>query len=250
VLVETLLNALGETFAKTRSPQLESIVNFAAQRRGAWIAQKAASLPPATKLLDAGAGQCQYRDLFAHCVYKTQDFAKYAGTPSGPLREDWRYGHLDYVCDIEAIPVPDGEFDAVLCTEVLEHVQRPIEVLRELSRIVRPGGRIFLTAPLASGLHQRPHHYYGGYTPHFYETFLPQHGVRLTEIQPIGGLMLHAAQEAYRVGRALSEQVPEKLPLLPRFLLMYWLPYYLSRWEARFDMPEFTVGYMIEGVKQ
>lgn len=138
----------------------------------------------------------------------------------------------------------------MLCTEVLEHVPRPIDAVRELSRILRPGGRMLLTTPLASGLHQRPHHYYGGYTPHFFETFLPQNQVEVVEIRPIGGLMLHVAQEVHRVGRAVHDAMPTKFPKFARYALLYWLPLYLARLERQMPVEEFTVGYMVEGRKQ
>lgn len=75
-----------------RSAEIDVIVNFAGYARQAWIAAKAASLAVESKILDAGAGECQYRDLFAHCEYQAQDFAQYHGTTNGPLLESWKYG--------------------------------------------------------------------------------------------------------------------------------------------------------------
>jgi 2-polyprenyl-3-methyl-5-hydroxy-6-metoxy-1,4-benzoquinol methylase len=230
--------------------ETDKIINFAAYRRRAWISEKARQLAPGATVLDAGAGECQYRGLFAHCTYKAQDFAQYTGTESGLLKESWRYGALDYVCDIAAIPVADGAFDAVLCSEVLEHVAQPIDVIRELARVLRPGGKLWLTAPLASGLHQRPHHYYGGYTPHFYERFLPAHQLEIAELNPLGGLMLHVAQEIHRVGRMLDAQRAARLSPWMRLALLYWLPRYLSAREHQVHIEEFTVGYMVEAVKR
>jgi ubiquinone/menaquinone biosynthesis C-methylase UbiE len=183
----------------------DEVVNVAAHIRDQWVAAKASSLAPGTRVLDAGAGQCQYRQLFSHCEYKTQDFAGYVGTSAGSQVEAWDYGHIDYVSDITNIPVPDGSFDVVLCTEVLEHVARPIETLQELGRILAPKGRLFLTAPLSSGLHQQPYHYYGGFSPHFYKKFLPEFGFDTVDILPTGGLMKHVGQEVHRAGRVLTD---------------------------------------------
>ncbi|MDH4185754.1 MAG: class I SAM-dependent methyltransferase, partial [Nitrospira sp.] len=225
------------------------VANFGAHVRDAWVAQLAASLRPGSRVLDAGAGECRYRENFSHCRYQAQDSAQYAGTGAGVLAERWSYGRLDYVCDITEIPVEDQCFDAVLCTEVLEHVPQPIAALKELSRVLVKGGGLFLSAPLGSGLHQQPHHYYGGYTPHFYRRFLPECGLELRELKPIGGLMRNVAQETYRAGRVLTEQAPQELTTIARFLLTDWLPKYIAAFDAKIPVEEFTVGYLVEAVK-
>ncbi|HEX2233434.1 MAG TPA: methyltransferase domain-containing protein [Thermoleophilaceae bacterium] len=55
----------------------------------------------------------------------------------------------DLVLDLDRTPYPlgDGSFDQILCQDVLEHVQRPLEVLAELHRIGRSGARIHLRTP-------------------------------------------------------------------------------------------------------
>jgi 2-polyprenyl-3-methyl-5-hydroxy-6-metoxy-1,4-benzoquinol methylase len=45
----------------------------------------------------------------------------------------------------EALPFADGEFDAAICWDVVEHVRDPDALLGELARVVRPGGRVLLT---------------------------------------------------------------------------------------------------------
>jgi SAM-dependent methyltransferase len=227
----------------------DAIVNFNAHTRNEWVASKAKNIKSGLKVLDAGAGECQYSPLFRHCDYKTQDFREYLGTSSGPLVEEWKYGKIDYICDIIAIPVPDGSFDVVLCTEVLEHVPRPIETLQELSRILVPGGVLLLTAPLASGLHQQPFHFYGGYSPNFYRKFMQEFGLEITELKPIGGLMRHVGQEVSRVGRILKARVPQKLSFLKEYILMCWLPKFLAKTDDEVFVEEFTVGYLVEAKK-
>lgn len=228
---------------------VSSIINFSANWRDEWVIHKAAEVPRGARVLDAGAGECRYRTYFAHTDYSTQDFAGYAGTPEGLQKEEWRYGKIDYVCDITSIPVPDDSFDLVLCTEVLEHVSDPIATLRELIRVLRPGGRLLLTAPLGSGLHQQPYHYYGGFTPYFYKDYLTRFGAIVTEVTPLGGLLRHVAQECHRVGRVISENKgngPEKSIL---DLLMNWLPRVLSGLDEKYFVEEFTVGYLVEARK-
>lgn len=233
------------------APTVDRVINHSAYARNAWVAEKAAALPAGTRVLDAGAGECQYRRLFDHCEYRAQDFAQYDGTPRGASAENWNYGGLDYVCDITAIPVDDASFDAVLCTEVLEHVPDPVAAIREFARILRPGGRLLLSAPLASGLHQEPFHFYGGFTPHFYRRFLGDAGLEVAEIRPLGGLMKHAAQEVHRVARLLDRKPTTLRDALFNFLMMDWLPRELARLEAAGPaFEEFTVGYLVEATRR
>ncbi|MDP3539057.1 MAG: class I SAM-dependent methyltransferase [Azonexus sp.] len=228
---------------------VSAIINFSAKWRDEWVIRKASEIPNGALVLDAGAGECQYRKYFGHTNYSAQDFAGYEGTSDGLQKEQWNYGKIDYVCDITSIPVPDESFDVVLCTEVLEHVPDPIATLKELTRVLRPGGRLLLSAPLGCGLHQQPYHYYGGFTPYFYKDYLSRFGAEVTEMTPLGGLLRHVAQECHRVGRVISENkanVPEKSIL---DLMMNWLPRVLSGLDDKYFVEEFTVGYLVEARK-
>jgi len=50
--------------------------------------------------------------------------------------------------------MPDAYFDRVLCTEVIEHASRPEDLLREIGRLLKPGGRLVMTTPIR--LTERP----------------------------------------------------------------------------------------------
>lgn len=208
-------------------------------------------------MLDIGAGSCPYRELFAHCSYKTQDFQ---GLESGQLRDPSGYGKIDYVCDAAAIPVPDQSFDAVLCTEVLEHVPEPIKVIGEIGRILKPGGVALLTAPLGSGLHQEPFHFYGGYTPFWYRRFLEGAGFGRISIEPNGGFFKHYGQESIRFARMsyppktglglLGQAVlfPLWILMAPIFVLV--LPWLCHRLDQTETERKFTVGYHVVAVRK
>lgn len=49
--------------------------------------------------------------------------------------------------DAHRLPFPDGSFDRVICSEVLEHVPDPDQVLSEISRILKPGGLFAASVP-------------------------------------------------------------------------------------------------------
>lgn len=227
---------------------LGEIHNFNQRERDRWMRAKAATVPAGARVLDVGAGTCPYRELFAHCDYRTHDFKQYEGVKLGNTHE---YGHIDYVSDVAGIPAPDASFDLVLCTEVLEHVPEPIAALREMTRLLRPGGRLLVTAPLASGLHQLPFHFYGGYTPGWYQHFGARFGLHVREITPNGGFFRHLAQECARVSWTLPEHAHLHGANLAFVQQLFgdWLPQYLFGLEDGHMAPQFTIGYHVEAVK-
>jgi SAM-dependent methyltransferase len=64
--------------------------------------------------------------------------------------------HADLHGSIDAIPVEDASFDVVLCLQVLEHVPDPAAAIRELRRVVRPGGRVLLATHGVYPFHPNP----------------------------------------------------------------------------------------------
>lgn len=58
---------------------------------------------------------------------------------------------VDHAWDIQAIDCPDGRFDLVVCSHVLEHVDAE-QALRELRRVLSPGGAAWLMVPICEGL--------------------------------------------------------------------------------------------------
>ncbi len=90
------------------------------------------------------------------------------------------------MASLEQLPVPDASFDAVLNTQVLEHVADPARVAGELLRVLVPGGRLWLTAPLLWPLHEEPHDYWR-FTSHGLRHVLEQTGFRVERLEPRGG---------------------------------------------------------------
>jgi SAM-dependent methyltransferase len=61
--------------------------------------------------------------------------------------------------------IPNDEFDAVLCTEVLEHAISPQLVIQEIWRVLKPGGFAIVTTPFIYGIHGEPDDF-RRYTPY------------------------------------------------------------------------------------
>jgi len=83
----------------------------------------------------------KYETLFAKCDYKTLDVSK-----------DY---NPDIVGDIHAIPLADASVDGVMCRSVLEHVERPADAIREMYRVLKPGGLAFIQVPSTYPYHAR-----------------------------------------------------------------------------------------------
>lgn len=181
------------------------------------IEQLAQKLPAGTYLLDAGAGECAYKKYFTHCRYVSIDLA---------VGEDkWNYQNLDYIAPLDNMPFEDNTFDAVLCTQVLEHLEWPRECTREMCRVLKPGGKLYLTAPMAHMEHQTPYDFFR-YTSYGLRSICEHAGFRKVEIIPFGGMYVRWAYELPR-GMSIFPAVrrPDRkirlstLPLLPVRLL-------------------------------
>jgi SAM-dependent methyltransferase len=144
----------------------------------------AAGLPPQSKVLDAGAGNAPYAELFAQCEYVTADWPQ--SVHEGARR-------ADILASLEALPVPDESFHAVLCTEVLEHIAEPDRVLAEFHRVLAPQGRLCLTTPFAWPLHEEPFDFYR-YTPYALSHLLEHAGFAEVSIEHRAGFLATLAQ--------------------------------------------------------
>lgn len=78
-------------------------------------------------------------------------------------------------CRVERLPFRGGSFDAVLCTQVLEHVPDPSVAIAEASRVLSPDGRLILTIPFVAAEHEEPHDYFR-FTQFGIRTLLEAHG--------------------------------------------------------------------------
>jgi SAM-dependent methyltransferase len=104
-------------------------------------------------LLDVGAGESPWREMAPYVEYVAAD-AKHADSFGMRQRPDIVY------YDGSKLPFPEGSFDHVLCTEVLEHVAEPRRFLSEIRRVLRSGGTLILTVPWSARLHHLPHDYH------------------------------------------------------------------------------------------
>jgi SAM-dependent methyltransferase len=90
-------------------------------------------LRPPVRILDVGCGDMPY-------------YPRFAGVAIDYVGSDVEPGpRVTYVCPAESLAVEDATFDLVLCTQVLEHVDAPGAALREIARVLKPGGHAFVS---------------------------------------------------------------------------------------------------------
>jgi ubiquinone/menaquinone biosynthesis C-methylase UbiE len=166
-----------------------------------WLSQTLLKIPEGSRILDAGAGEQQFKNLCSHLNYVAQDFAQYngQGNERGLQVGAWNQTQLDIISDITAIPEPDESFDAIMCVEVFEHLPEPLLALKEFSRLLRPNGNLIITAPFCSLTHFAPYYFYTGFSRYFYEYHIPKFGLTIVDFQENGNFFEYLAQEVRRV---------------------------------------------------
>lgn len=204
-------------------------------RRDQWVRNKLASLQPGLRILDVGAGECPYRQHCSHLDYVSQDVALYdgVGNATGLQTGRWDTSRVDLRCDILEIKEPNASFDAILCTEVIEHVPDPQAVIEVLARLLKPRGRLLLTAPFVSWTHFAPHFYCTGFSRYFYEHHLNRVGLRPTEITANGEFFEFLAQELLRVPLATERYSKSRFNFFDKLALSY-----MRRRLKRFDQEQ------------
>lgn len=219
--------------------------------RDDFVRAQLASLKPGSILLDAGCGSQRYRPYCGHLEYKSQDFGQYVRDEKPLLGSNpggcggaagYGYGKIDYVGDIWDIKAAGETFDAILCTEVFEHIPYPIEALKEFSRLLKPGGSLILTAPSNSLRHMDPYFFYSGFSDRWYEKFLKEFGFQTDQLEPVGDYYWWMFIEIYRTSMAHSAFA--KMALLPALL------YYLLKRKSAESASTLCLGYHLVAKKK
>lgn len=185
VYLKKILNVVWPSNLLTPQPQID-----------VWVIEKLSGLPNGSRILDAGAGTQPYKKFCDHLEYVSQDFGEYNGYGDGAgLQEKgFSYNDLHIVCDICSVPEADASFDAVLCTEVFEHIPDPVSALKELFRLLKPRGLLILTAPFCSLTHFSPFHFASGFNSYWWKYWLQKINFSEFIVTSYGGFFDFIAQ--------------------------------------------------------
>ncbi len=133
------------------------------------------------RLLDAGCGNAWVKSEFSR--YDTP--VEYYGVDLAVGDEDLTY-KVSALADLHHLPFKDNSFDKAISNSVLEHVESPARVFSEMVRVVRPGGRIYLSVPFSFALHQRPYDYHR-FSKYILELYAVRNNLKIIELWPMGG---------------------------------------------------------------
>jgi SAM-dependent methyltransferase len=135
--------------------------------------------------LDLGAGLSPFKGVVERLggKYLSQDFSSYIpnNKEMGLQNDDWNYPRHDFVCDINDFE-PGIQFQNLICTEVLEHVPDPIAVLAKISNLVETNGKVIITVPMLSLVHQAPYYYSSGLSVYWFTKWAPEFNLKIDEL--------------------------------------------------------------------
>lgn len=127
-------------------------------------------------VLDIGCGNKPYLCFFEDRI------SSYTGCDVVQSSE----GLVDILCLATEIPLEDNSKDTIFTTQVIEHVADHRKMLAEAYRILKPGGHIILSGPMAWEHHEMPHDFFR-FTRYGFEWLLKQQGFTDIQITPNGG---------------------------------------------------------------
>ena len=125
------------------------------------------------RMVDVGCGQQPYRHLFG--------VDEYCGVELD-TEDNRRTKKADFFYDGKTLPFASGNFDALLCNQVLEHVPDDEAFIAELARVVKPGGLLVVTAPFVWDEHEQPYDF-KRYTSFGIQALMERHGLSVVEFR-------------------------------------------------------------------
>ena len=125
-----------------------------------------------------------------------------------------------------ALPFPDDYFDAVVAKDILEHIQRPWQMLSQVKRVVRPGGYILASVICERGRRTWDDYtHVRGFTRHSLRQMFTDAGLEVMAIWRMGGVPLTSRMDSIRL-----------VPYLLRFPIFDWI--WTSSYEIKARRPE------------
>ncbi len=190
-------------------------------------------------LLDVGCGDMPYRE-FAQAYVERYDSLDIERRASG----------VTYLGDAEDMRmVPDSAYDTAMCLSVLEHLPNPRQALSEMNRVLKEGGRLILSVPHLSRLHEEPHDYHR-FTRHGLRVMLEATGFSVVALSPAGGLWAFLGHQVSTVWLCALWGIPvvRDIAFFLNRVFCVWPAYLLDRVTDRNKI--FALGYVCVAEKR
>lgn len=134
-------------------------------------------------LIDLGCGQKPYKAIFSKYINS------YFGVDDSHAfychcRED---NEVDLWTDCTNTGLKDSYFDTLLCTEVLEHISEPENLLNEANRLLKREGVVIMTVPFSWQIHAKPNDFYR-FSPYGIKYQFEKNGFEILEIKAMEGM--------------------------------------------------------------
>jgi SAM-dependent methyltransferase len=144
---------------------------------------------PGAYVLDAGTGDRPHKAIFENANYHSTDIKQ-------------NRSQLTFVSDLSRLPVVDGKYDLIVCTQVLEHVREPGLVLNEFYRVLKTGGEVWITAPFYFEEHEAPNDYFR-FTQFGIKHLMANAGFQITKLEWLEGYLGTLSYEFMKTARTL-----------------------------------------------
>jgi SAM-dependent methyltransferase len=158
------------------------------------------------KVADIGCGSKPYERLLKpHCK-------EHIGIDHELSMHD--KSRIDRIGNAYDIDAADGEFDAALCTAVLEHLEEPDKALEECARILKKGGIAIYTAPFIWHIHEAPRDFYR-YSKYGLTYLFEKNDFEIVEMEALSGFIFTLGQLSVYYLYRFHKGPLKLLPVIP-----------------------------------
>ncbi len=139
-----------------------------------WIKQQVTLIPHGKRMIDVGCGQSQFKDLYENLDVCGIDF--------------YPYPDANIITDLnQHIPLQDNSVDIAILSNVLEHIYKPVDMLTEVSRVLKEDGIMILVVPFMIKIHQAPFDFHR-YTQYCLERMCKDAGFGNVRVDSVGNI--------------------------------------------------------------
>lgn len=199
------------------------------------IKKWAKSIDKDKKILDVGCGLKPYKKLFYGNEYIGIDIK------GGGHDDQAKVVHKFF--DGQNIPYEDNKFDALICTEVLEHSEDPDKLLAECNRVLKKNGQIYISMPFVYPEHETPFDF-RRYTQYGHKQILKKNNFEIENIKNTTGVFRVCGQ---LISAYIFESAPKStiLKLILNFIILAPLQLIFILLDFIFKNDKISLNYIV-----